>query len=62
MPFAPLDGFRFLSAVLPRRFEPVMAFIERFSLPLLLIFIVFGWQFVAPIAFKLFGLLTGIAL
>jgi Zn-dependent protease len=62
MPFAPLDGFRFLSAILPRRFDSTMALLERCSLPLLIVFIVFGWKFVAPLAFMLFGLLTGIAL
>jgi Zn-dependent protease len=61
MPFAPLDGFRFLNAVLPRRAAPVMAFIERFSLPLLLVFILFGWKVIAPFAFVIFRLLTGIA-
>jgi Zn-dependent protease len=62
MPFAPLDGFRFLNAVLPRRFAVMMAALERFSLPLLLIFVVFGWKVVAPFAFVLFKLLTGISL
>lgn len=62
MPFAPLDGFRFLSAVLPRRFDSTMALLERFSLPLLLVFIVFGWKVIAPFAYVLFRLLTGIAL
>ncbi len=62
MPFAPLDGFNFFGAILPRRFAPVMAFLERFSLPLLLIFIVLGWKFVAPLTYVVFELLTGIAL
>lgn len=61
MPFAPLDGFRFLSAVLPRRFAPTMALIERFSFPLLLVFILFGWKVIAPFAFVIFHFLTGIA-
>ncbi len=60
IPLAPLDGFRFLSAVLPVRAIPTMRFIERISLPLLLIFIVFGWNLVAPAVFWLFRLLTGI--
>ncbi|MBP6904589.1 MAG: site-2 protease family protein [Candidatus Pacebacteria bacterium] len=60
IPLAPLDGFRFLSAVLPARFQPTMRLIEQYSLPLLLIFIVFGWKVVAPFAFTLFTLITGI--
>lgn len=62
IPIAPLDGFRFLQAVLPFRFEKAMRAIEQYSLPLLLVFLFFGWKFVAPLAFKLFTLLTGIAL
>jgi Zn-dependent protease len=60
IPLAPLDGFRFLTAILPVRALPTMRAIERFSLPILLLFIVFGWNFVAPVVFKAFSLLTGI--
>ncbi len=62
IPLAPLDGFRFLSSVLPERALPVMRQIEQFSLPLLILFIVFGWGFVAPLAFRIFALFTGIAI
>jgi Zn-dependent protease len=61
IPLAPLDGFRFLSAVLPIRAIPTMRNIERFSLPLLLLFIVFGWSLVAPVVFHIFSFFTGIA-
>ncbi len=61
IPLAPLDGFRFLNAILPARTMPTMRILEQFSLPLLLLFIVFGWAAVAPLAFKAFALLTGIA-
>lgn len=62
IPIAPLDGFRFLGAVLPFRFERTMKALEQYSLPLLVVFLFFGWKFVAPLAFKLFTLLTGISL
>jgi Zn-dependent protease len=62
IPLAPLDGFRFLSAVLPYRAQPTMQVIERYSLPLLIVFIFFGWRFVSPLALNLYSLLTGIAL
>ncbi len=62
IPIAPLDGFRFFGAVLPARFNKVMSFIEQYSLPLLLLFLFFGWKFVAPLAFKLFTLITGISI
>lgn len=62
IPLAPLDGFRFLSAVLPARFQHSMRFIEQYSLPLLLLFILLGWKVVAPLAFVIYSALTGIAL
>lgn len=62
IPLAPLDGFRFLSAVLPFRFQATMRTIEQYSLPILLVFVLFGWKIVAPFAFTLFTLLTGISI
>ncbi len=61
IPLSPLDGFRFLASVLPEKAMPFMRQVEQFSLPLLILFILFGWGFVAPLAFKIFSLLTGIA-
>jgi Zn-dependent protease len=62
IPIAPLDGFRFLGAILPARSERGMRVLEQYSLPLLIIFLLFGWKFVAPLAFSFFTLLTGITL
>jgi Zn-dependent protease len=60
VPLAPLDGFRFLQAVLPLKAMPTMRVIGQFSLPLLILFIIFGWTFAAPLISHLFTLLTGI--
>ncbi len=62
IPIAPLDGFRFLSAVLPARAQPTLRVIEQYSLPLLLVFIIFLWRVVAPLAYNGYTLLTGIPL
>lgn len=62
VPLAPLDGFNILDALLRGRAHRVFVAIERFSLPLLLIFVIFGWQFVAPLGIKLYTLITGLAL
>jgi Zn-dependent protease len=62
MPFAPLDGFRFLSAVLPSGAQPTMRRIEQYSFPILIVFVVFGWKFVAPLAFTIYSLFTGISI
>lgn len=62
IPLAPLDGYNFFKAILPPRAQPVMDFIGQYSLPLLLVFVVFGWKFVAPLAFVLYKVMTGIAI
>lgn len=62
IPLAPLDGFRFLSCVLPWRAQPAMRLLEQYSLPLLILFILFGWKLVVPLAFTLYSLITGITL
>ena len=62
IPIAPLDGFRFLSAILPFKYDSQMRAFERYSLPILIVFLFWGWKFVAPLAFKIFTLLTGILL
>jgi Zn-dependent protease len=61
VPLAPLDGFRFLSAILPNRAQPTLRLIEQYSLPILIVFIFFGWKFVAPLAFGLYSLFTGVS-
>ena len=61
IPLAPLDGFRFLQAVLPERAQPTLSFIERYSLPLLLLFILFGWGLVSPLAYAFYHLVTGVS-
>lgn len=62
IPLAPLDGFRFISSVLPVKMIPFLRQLEQFSLPLLILFIIFGWKYIAPVAFTIFSLFTGIAL
>lgn len=62
IPLAPLDGFRFLGAILPWRFERYIRVVEQYSLPLLIVFVFFGWKFVAPLALILFTFFTGISL
>lgn len=62
IPLAPLDGFRFVSSVLPWKAQPFMRQLEQFSLPLLILFIIFGWKYIAPVAFFVFSFLTGIPL
>ncbi len=62
IPIPPLDGSRILTALLPARIEMQVRSYEKYGMFLLLFFVLFGWQFVSPIIFKTYALLTGFAL
>ena len=59
MPIPPLDGSKIVFALLPNRFRMVEFFLERYSIFILIIFILFFWQKLSPIIFSLFKLFTG---
>lgn len=62
VPIPPLDGSKILFSLLPYSFSRATAFIEQYSLILLLIFIIFFSNNLYPILAFLFHLLTGLAL
>jgi Zn-dependent protease len=49
LPVPPLDGSRVLYGLLPRRFEGVMDFIGKWSLPLFILIMVFGGRIILPV-------------
>ena len=59
MPVPPLDGARVLFALLPPRFRTLELQLERFALPILILFVVFAWQLFTPFLLFLYSLLTG---
>ncbi len=59
MPVPPLDGSKILFSLLGQKFKKYELFMERYSIVILLFFVVFVWQFVAPVLFKLFSVITG---
>ena len=61
VPIPPLDGSKIFFSLLPRSVYPVTAFVEKYGIILLLIFIVFLSQFLLPIIAFLFHLITGLA-
>ena len=61
VPVPPLDGSKLLFAFFPEKMYQLRAFFERYGFILVLIFIFYGWQFVAPFAVTLFNLITGLA-
>ncbi len=60
IPLPPLDGSKVLFSLLPPRLEYIRGFIEQYSLVLVLVLVVFLWQFITPIIPFLFKLLTGL--
>lgn len=60
IPIPPLDGSKILFSFLPARLRYVETFLEQWGIFILLFFIIFIWGSVAPYAFMLFHLITGI--
>lgn len=59
VPIPPLDGSKILFTLLPARFEPLLFTLERYSFLFVIIFVIYGWRFVAPLVSGLFTLITG---
>lgn len=62
VPIPPLDGSKILFAFLPYHLQQIRESLERYGFFIVLIFIVFLWQFLTPIIGAAFTLLTGIRL
>ncbi|HEU5114769.1 MAG TPA: site-2 protease family protein [Candidatus Paceibacterota bacterium] len=62
VPVPPLDGSKILSAVLPRGWMKVRRAIERFGFLGVLVFLLFIWQFFAPLIPWIFTAITGLSL
>ena len=62
MPVPPLDGSRLLFALFPDKVYRYRNFFERTGFILVLIFIFFVWQIIAPVIGVLFHLLTGLSI
>src|SRR3989344_6370031 len=60
VPIPPLDGSKLLFALFPENTFKLRNFFERYGLMLVILFIFFAWQFIAPIVFYLFRVVTGI--
>lgn len=60
MPIAPLDGSKIFFTLLGRTGDKLMAFSEKYSLFLVLIFIFFVWRLIVPVIYLLFTLITGL--
>lgn len=62
IPISPLDGSKVLFSVLPARLRYIESFMEKWGLYMLIFFIVFVWEYVSPLIYFAFKLITGINL
>ena len=61
VPIPPLDGSKILFSIAPNKLASFRAFMEKYSLFVVLFFIFFLWQLILPIVYWLFTLITGMA-
>ena len=61
IPIPPLDGSKVLFYFLPPSYRHIQIFLERYSLFILIFFILFAWGSVAPVISFLFSLITGLS-
>jgi Zn-dependent protease len=62
VPIPPLDGSKILFAFLPYRYGAIRAFLERYGLIVVFLFIFFLWRLLIPIIGFLFAVITGLSL
>ena len=59
LPLPPLDGSNILFSILPDRFLAIRYFLQRYGFFLLILFIFFGFQLIAPIIDFIYKLIVG---
>ena len=57
VPIPPLDGHHVLFALIPKEFEHIKQWLRKYSMVVLVAFIFFGWQLIAPIIIGLANIL-----
>lgn len=62
VPIPPLDGSKIFFNLLPARFSGILATIEQYSFFILILFIFMFSQYLAPVIFGSFKLITGLGL
>jgi Zn-dependent protease len=61
IPIPPLDGSKVLFSALSPKYRYIENFLEKYGIFLLLIFIIFIWNKLAPVLYLLFSLITGLS-
>jgi Zn-dependent protease len=61
VPIPPLDGSKILFSLFPNSLSEVRSFFEKYGIYLMIVFVFFLWQYIIPVVYVLFKLLTGIS-
>jgi Zn-dependent protease len=59
IPLPPLDGSKVLFTFLPRSFDNLRIFLERYGMFVLLLFIFFAFQWLLPLVFLIYQFIVG---
>lgn len=59
VPIPPLDGSKILFSIFPEKAYRLRAMLESYGMFLVVLFILFAWQVIAPLVFFLFRLIVG---
>lgn len=63
VPIPPLDGSKVLAVFLPAKWRNKLLYMDdRISMVILFAFVFFGFQFISPVIYWLFDILTGVAI
>ncbi len=58
VPIPPLDGHHILFALIPDRYAGIKYQLQKYSMGLVIVFVIFGWKFIEPTVSWLFELLV----
>lgn len=61
IPIPPLDGSKLLFAFLPQQYGRTRMFLERYAQILIIVVILFLWQWISPIIWPIFRAFTGVS-
>ncbi len=61
IPIPPLDGSKLLFAFLPQQYGRTRIFLEKYAQILILVVILFLWQYISPIIWPIFKAFTGVS-
>lgn len=60
IPIPPLDGHHIVFPLIPHKYQHIKDFLRKYSFIILIVFVMYGWKFFAPIVMKVVSLFLNI--